>query len=77
MTRSLTVGLALGAAFFITIAPAYAQRWGPPGVAAALATAPYVVWNNALEGSNYMSAWTTRDHMSALAAPRPKPTETL
>ena len=48
---------------------AYAQRWGPEGVEAALAAAPYVVWNNALEGSNYMSAWTTQEHMAALAAP--------
>jgi len=47
---------------------AYARRWGPEGVQAALAAAPYVVWNNALEGSNYMSAWTTQDHMAALAA---------
>jgi hypothetical protein len=28
-----------------------------------------VVWNNALEGSNYMSAWTTRAHLAELAAP--------
>jgi len=28
MTRSMTLGLALGAAFLSNIAPAYAQRWG-------------------------------------------------
>lgn len=48
---------------------AYAAAWGPPGVAEALARAPYVVWNNAMEGSNYMSAWTTRARLAVLAAP--------
>jgi SAM-dependent methyltransferase len=46
---------------------AYAGRWGPPEVAGELAHRPYVVWNNALEGSNYMSAWTTQAHLAALA----------
>lgn len=46
---------------------AYAARWGPPEVAGELSHRPYVVWNNALEGSNYLSAWTTRAHLAALA----------
>jgi SAM-dependent methyltransferase len=48
---------------------AYAGRWGPPEVRARLAREPYVVWNNAMEGSNYMSAWTRAAHLQALAAP--------
>ena len=48
----------------------YARAWAPPGVLPRLDSEPYVVWNNALEGSNYMSAWTTRAHFSALAARR-------
>lgn len=47
----------------------YAGRWGPPEVAAKLKAQSYVVWNNALEGSNYMSAWTTRAAFAELAAP--------
>jgi SAM-dependent methyltransferase len=46
---------------------AYAVAWGPPQVRTELGTRPYVVWNNALEGSNYLSAWTTRAHLAALA----------
>lgn len=46
----------------------YAQAWGPPEVRARLATEDYVVWNNALEGSNYMSAWTSRAYFRQLAA---------
>jgi len=49
---------------------AYAARFGPPGVAERLAQEPYVVWNNAMEGSNYMSAWTTTPRMAALAGER-------
>jgi SAM-dependent methyltransferase len=49
---------------------AYAERWGPPEVRAGLSRAPYFVWNNALEGSNYMSAWTTRARFAELAADR-------
>jgi SAM-dependent methyltransferase len=45
----------------------YAERWGPPEVRTGLARQPYFVWNQALEGSNYMSAWTTRARMAALA----------
>lgn len=47
---------------------AYARAWGPPEVAARLAAERYVVWNSALEGSNYISAWTTAAELSALAA---------
>lgn len=47
---------------------AYAARWGPPQVAARLAAERYVVWNNALEGSNYMSAWTTAARLGELAS---------
>lgn len=48
----------------------YAQAWAPQGVVPRLNGEPYVVWNNALEGSNYMSAWTTREHFSGLAVQR-------
>lgn len=47
---------------------AYAGAWGPPDVLGRLAAERYVVWNNALEGSNYISAWTTSAELSALAA---------
>jgi len=47
----------------------YAQAWAPPEVAGRLGPEPYVVWNNAMEGSNYISAWATRAHLSALSAP--------
>jgi len=46
----------------------YADRWGPPQARTGLARQPYFVWNNALEGSNYMSAWTTRARFAELAA---------
>lgn len=46
---------------------AFAEHWGPPEVGPALSTRPYLVWNNALEGSNYLSAWTTRDYFTTLA----------
>lgn len=45
----------------------YAAHWGPTEVSDALRHRPYVVWNNALEGSNYLSAWTTRDYFARLA----------
>lgn len=48
---------------------AYANAWEPPEVAARLGSEAYVVWNNALEGSNYISAWTTWSELSAMAAP--------
>lgn len=46
----------------------FAARWGPPEARAGLARQAYFVWNNALEGSNYMSAWTTRARFAELAA---------
>lgn len=45
----------------------FAEHWGPPEVSPALKTQPYLVWNKALEGSNYLSAWTTRDYFTTLA----------
>lgn len=47
----------------------YAKAWAPKDLLPRLDREPYVVWNNALEGSNYMSAWTTRAYFSRLAAP--------
>lgn len=48
---------------------AYARAWAPAEVAARLGpNEPYVVWNNAMEGSNYLSAWTTRAELARLAA---------
>jgi hypothetical protein len=38
-------------------------------VADALRTQDYLVLNNALEGSNYMSSWTSRRYFTQLAAP--------
>ncbi len=48
---------------------AYAAAWAPPQVAARLGPEPYVVWNNAMEGSNYISAWVTRARLAEMAAP--------
>ncbi len=47
---------------------AYAARWAPAEVVEQLKARDYVVWNDALEGSNYLSAWTTRQHMAELCA---------
>jgi SAM-dependent methyltransferase len=47
---------------------AYAEVFGPAPVRAALAKRNYVVFNDALEGSNYISAWTTREHFARLAS---------
>jgi SAM-dependent methyltransferase len=47
----------------------FTQAGGPPGVAAQLEQRDYVVWNNAMEGSNYMSAWTTAEHFTRMASP--------
>lgn len=47
----------------------YARTWGPAGTAEQLAARPYVVLNDSLEGSNYLSSWTTRAHFEAMAAP--------
>ena len=48
---------------------AYAAAWGPGDIAARLGGEGYVVLNNALEGSNYISAWTTRARLARMAAP--------
>ena len=45
----------------------YARAWGPAEIAPLLATQDYVVWNDALEGSNYMSAWTSRRYFAQMA----------
>lgn len=55
----------------------YAAAWGPPEVRARLEREPYVVWNRALEGSNYLSAWTTRAHFLSLAAAAFEPLEVI
>lgn len=47
----------------------FTEAWAPEGVAARLAAEGYVVWNNALEGSNYISSWTTRARLTELARP--------
>jgi SAM-dependent methyltransferase len=46
---------------------AYTEAWGPPEALSRLRMQPYVVWNDALEGSNYLSAWTTRAYFKRLA----------
>lgn len=58
-----------GLALLTFLDEAYAAAWGPPEVAARLGSEPYLVWNNALEGSNYISAWTTQHHLAKMAAP--------
>lgn len=47
----------------------YARAWGPPGVAEALKSQDYLILNNALEGSNYISSWTSRSYFTQLATP--------
>lgn len=47
----------------------YAAAWGPPGVADALAGQGFVLLNDAMEGSNYMSSWITRARFRELASP--------
>lgn len=47
----------------------YAAAYGPPGAADALAREPYVVLNDAMEGSNYMSSWITQARFRELAQP--------
>jgi SAM-dependent methyltransferase len=47
----------------------YAEGLAPPEVRARLEAEPYVVLNDALQGSNYLSAWTTREHFAGLARP--------
>lgn len=48
---------------------AFAGAGGPAEAQAGIAAQPYFVLNDALEGSNYLSAWTTQAHFAALAAP--------
>lgn len=55
----------------------YAALCGPVEVRTALARQPYFVLNDALEGSNYISAWTTRAHFSRLAGAMFEPLEIL
>ena len=47
----------------------YAERWGPPDVLPKLRAEGFTVFNNALEGSNYMSAWMTPDWFTRRAEP--------
>lgn len=47
----------------------YAAAWGPPGVVQRLDQQAFVVLNDALEGSNYLSSWLTRKHFTEMAAP--------
>lgn len=46
---------------------AYAELCAPPQVQAQLSAKPFVILNNAMEGSNYMSTWTTRAHLARMA----------
>jgi SAM-dependent methyltransferase len=48
---------------------AYAAAFGPAQVRETLGERGYVVANDALEGSNYISAWTTHAHFARMAAP--------
>lgn len=45
----------------------YARAWGPAQVQPLVETQDYVVWNDALEGSNYLSAWTTQRYFTQMA----------
>ena len=47
----------------------YAGAWGPPGVGEALRRQGFVLLNDAMEGSNYMSSWITRARFQELAGP--------
>lgn len=58
-----------GLALLTFLDEAYASAWGPPEVRVRLGPEPYVVWNNALEGSNYISAWATHARLAEMAAP--------
>ncbi|MGA0605555.1 class I SAM-dependent methyltransferase [Phenylobacterium sp. VNQ135] len=48
---------------------AFTEICGPPEAKAGLAASPYFVLNDAMEGSNYLSAWTTRARFAELAQP--------
>jgi len=45
----------------------YAAAWGPESVRLSLQSEPLVIFNDALEGSNYLSAWIRRSTFVALA----------
>lgn len=47
----------------------YARAWGPPGVAERLDREPFIVLNDAMEGSNYLSSWTTSAWLKDAAGP--------
>lgn len=47
----------------------YAASYGPPGASEALAGSSYIVLNDAMEGSNYMSSWIRQGRFRELAAP--------
>ena len=47
----------------------YSERWGPSDVLPKLRAEGFTVFNNALEGSNYMSAWMTPDWFHRRAEP--------
>ncbi|WP_309092364.1 class I SAM-dependent methyltransferase [Phenylobacterium sp.] len=46
----------------------YAEAWGPAEVKARGRPEGWFVLNDAMQGSNYMSSWTTREHFAAMAA---------
>lgn len=46
---------------------AYAAAWGPESVRVSLQSARLVIFNDALEGSNYLSTWIRRSTFIALA----------
>ena len=48
----------------------YASAWAPAELQGRFPREGYVVHNNALEGSNYMSSWITRRHFTDMAAAR-------
>ena len=47
----------------------YAERWGPPDVLPKLRAEGFTVFNNALEGSNYLSAWMRPQWFARRAEP--------
>lgn len=47
---------------------AYAAAFAPAEVVEALRRQPFVVHNNAMEGSNYLSSWSRADHFAKLSA---------
>lgn len=47
----------------------YAAAWGPEAVKARGPRDDWFVLNDAMQGSNYMSSWTSRAHVSRMAGP--------